>query len=150
MLAAERHPDRESGSLDVEKVDSNLITKKMKKYQPANSSFSLFYGEKKGLEKMQGEDHSSQHSSRISKQQFKLPILPVKKSSHDINALREAKKGKKAFFSCNSLSQASPGRHLDFLSQLRTIEKEGEVLTNFSSRLIHRIDRVTDLVDRKF
>lgn len=40
-------PGKRELSLDIEKVDTQLISKKMKKYQPANGSFSLFYGEKK-------------------------------------------------------------------------------------------------------
>lgn len=40
--------------------------------------------------------------------------------------------------------------YLDILSQLKSIESEGEGLINYSSRLIHRIDQETDLVDRKY
>ena len=32
------------------------IKKKLKKYQPTNSSFSLLYGEKKGMERIKKSD----------------------------------------------------------------------------------------------
>lgn len=84
--AAEKNPS----NADMFKIDSNLITKKMKKYQPANSSFSLFYGEKRGYEKLHGEDIASQSSARSnSNHKFKLPIIPIKKSSKDMKPLKD-------------------------------------------------------------
>ena len=40
----------------IDKIDSRFISRKLKKYQPSNSSFSLFYGEKKSLEKLKADE----------------------------------------------------------------------------------------------
>jgi len=36
-------------------MQNNFLARKLKKYQPANSSFSLFYGEKRSIDKVKAK-----------------------------------------------------------------------------------------------
>jgi hypothetical protein len=54
-VAAEESGEKALEVLSGKKIDNSFLAKKLKKYQPANSSFSLFYGEKRSIDKMRAD-----------------------------------------------------------------------------------------------
>lgn len=64
--------------------------------------------------------------------------------------MRLSHKSNKASSSFNSLSEHCKNKHLDIILQLKEIERTGEALTDYSARLIDRIDRASILADQKF
>ena len=55
-MEAEEGGEQAMEAIRNKKVDNSFLAKKLKKYQPANSSFSLFYGEKKNIDKLKAEE----------------------------------------------------------------------------------------------
>lgn len=55
-MEAEEGGEQAMEAIRNKKVDNSFLAKKLKKYQPANSSFSLFYGEKKSIDKLKAEE----------------------------------------------------------------------------------------------
>jgi hypothetical protein len=108
-----------------------FINKQMKKYQPANSSFSLFYGEKRSIDRHTGGSGSrgSEHSQRPA--MFRLPALPSKKTLKELQQLPNAQKSR--ISNSRSYSQGSQLHNQEFLVQLEAIDKFGGILTDYSS-----------------
>ena len=76
ILAKDGRKKALSGSrlTEEEGFDTRKLVRKMKKYQPANSSFSLFYGEKQEVEELEAAPHK-QLTIEQRRRLLRLPAL---------------------------------------------------------------------------
>lgn len=135
------HPDGEKpeGPAEEITVDPRKISKKMRKYQPANSSFSLFYGEKKQI-----EDRHARGPPRSP------PIFPALTHRTHLPRIRPSPEPTSRNASKEGLGRAGSGDYLNYISKIKDIYREGCALRDKSEVLIHRIDLASNYLEKKY